>query len=206
MTLLTREQLIALTLIVLGGLAWWYQGRQDPEREPRTTHDGRPEYIVERAEAVAMSERGRPLRILHSPEVRAYPDDGGTELDFPVLWVLDPEVPDGPRWTIRSERAWVDPGGDEILLEGRVHARRDVDGEAPTQVYTSALLLLNEADYAETDRFVEITRGEDWLNAVNGMRLWFREPMRSRFYGRVRQRMAVASAQEEDNNNATRAQ
>ncbi len=205
MTLSTRELVVALALTVLGGLAWWYQSREGVQPAAGTPRDGVPEYIVEQASAVVMSEQGRPLRILDTPELRAYPDDGGTELDLPVLTVLDPEAPDGPRWTIRSESAWLAPREDEVLLEGRVYAQRDSAEGVPIRIYTSALLLLNDADYAETDRFVELTQGEDWVTAVNGMRFWFREPMRSRLYGRVRQRMMFASA-DDQNDETTRAE
>jgi LPS export ABC transporter protein LptC len=203
MTLSTRELAVALVLIVLGGLAWWYQGRDDMEPRAVKPRDGVPDYTVEHASAVVMSEQGEPLRILDTPELRAYPDSGGTELDLPVLTVLDPEAPDGSRWIIRSESAWIAPSEDEVLLEGRVYARRDSAEEKPIRIYTSALLLLNDADYAETDRFVELTQGEDWVTAINGMRFWFRDPMRSRLYGRVRQRMMFASA-DDDNDEATR--
>lgn len=54
--------------------------------------------------------------------------------------------------------------------------------------------MLHEVGYAETDRFVELERGEDWLTAVDGVQLWFERPMRSRYFGRVRQRMATTPA------------
>jgi hypothetical protein len=62
------------------------------------------------------------------------------------------------------------------------------------RVVTSELLVLDDLGYAETDRFVELERGEDWLTAANGAQLWFEKPMRNRFFGRVRQLIAVAPA------------
>lgn len=193
MTLSTRELLVALLLAAAGLAAWWYRGSQQLEPEPASRHQGRPDYVVEQVAAVMMSETGRPARRLQSPELRHYSGDAGSELDMPVLRLLEPDAPD---WVIRAERAWFSADGAETLLEGPVHAERAAAaGEPPIRIHTSELLLLDGAGYAETDRFVEIERGEDWLTAVDGMQFWYQAPTRSRWFGRVRQRMAVAAAE-----------
>lgn len=192
MTLSAREIAIALLLASAGLAAWWYRGAQRPEGVPESPRQGRPDYVVEQVAAVAMSVHGRPVRRLRAPELRHYPGAAGSELDMPVLHLLET---DGPDWEIRAERAWFPPDGSEVLLEGRVFAERPAAPDAPrTRIRTSELLVMDEEHYAETDRFVELERGEDWLTAVNGMQLWFEEPMRSRFFGRVRERMMVAGA------------
>jgi hypothetical protein len=95
---------------------------------------------------------------------------------------------------IRAERAWIAAEDSEALLEGRVLAERAAAPDSPpVRIRTSELLVLNDMGYAETDRFVELDRGKDWLTAVNGMQLWFEHPMRSRYFGRVRQRMRLAA-------------
>jgi lipopolysaccharide export system protein LptC len=194
-TLSRRELLIALLLLAAGLLAWWYRGARQPEDVLDAPRQGQPDYVVEQVAAVMMSESGEPLRRLWSPELRAYPGDGGNELDAPLLHLLEPGAPD---WVIRSEAAWISAEGDEVLLEGRVLAERDAVGSEPAlRVRTSELLLLEDYDYAETDRFVELERGSDWLTAVDGMRLWFEAPMRSRFFGRVRQQMHLAENENE---------
>jgi lipopolysaccharide export system protein LptC len=185
-----REVLIALLLAAAGLAAWWYRGAHRPDVGPAVPQHGRPDYVVEQVAAVTMSEHGEPIRRLWAVELRHFPGDTGSELDAPVLRLLEPAQPD---WVIRAERAWVSAEGDEVLLEGRVLADRAANADAPpTRIFTSELLVLDDAGYAETDRAVELERGEDWLTAVDGMQLWFKTPMRSRFFGRVRQRFAFA--------------
>jgi len=190
MTLSTREAMIAVVLAAAGLAAWWYRGGRQPEVAPAVPQHGRPDYVVEQVAAVTMSDGGEPLRRLRAPQLRHYPEGGGSELDAPVLRLLEPGQPD---WVVRSEQAWVSADGDEVLLEGRVLGERaaTVD-QPPMRIMTSQLLVLDDAGYAETDRFVELGRGDDWLTAVDGMQLWLNAPMRSRFFGRVRQRLAFA--------------
>lgn len=192
MTASTREIAIALLLAAIGLAAWWYRGAQRPPPAPDAGRQGRPDYVAEQVSAVAMSASGRPFRRLQAPELRHYPGNYGTELDTPVLRLIAEE---GPDWVIRAESAWIAAEGGEVLLEGRVFAERPAAADAPPmRIRTSELLLLEKMGYAETDRFVELERGEDWLTAVDGARLWYEEPMRSRLFGRVRQRMATADA------------
>lgn len=192
MTLAPRELLIILLLAAIGLAAWWFRGAQQVEVAPVSPGQGRPDYVVEQVAALMMSEEGRPQRRLRSPELRHYPGDRGSELDTPVLRLLEPGAPD---WIIRAEHAWFSADGAEILLEGRVYAEREAaPASPPVRIHTSELLVLEDAGYAETDRAVELARGDDWITAVDGMRLWYESPMRSRYFGRVRQRMVFAAA------------
>jgi lipopolysaccharide export system protein LptC len=192
LTLSLREVAIALALAFLGAAAWWQQRERAAEQPSDTDRQGRPEYIVEQIAGISMSKSGRPERLLQAETLRAYPEGAGTELDRPIIRFLDQEEPTRQPWTVRSERGWVASGEDEVLLEGRVHAQRKAEAEPEVNLYTSLLLILDDSRYAETDRFVELSRGDDWVTAVNGMRLWFRGPLRGRYYGRVRQRLEVA--------------
>lgn len=192
MTLSTRELVMAVALAAAGLAAWWYRAGGPPEVAPSVPQQGRPDYLVEQVAAVTMSADGEPLRRLRAPQLRHYAQDGGSELDAPVLRLLEPGQPE---WVIRAEQAWVSATGEEVLLEGRVIAERAASIEQPSmRILTSELLLLEATGYAETDRFVELERGDDWLTAVEGMQLWLETPARSRFFGRVRQHLAFAEA------------
>lgn len=197
MTLTRRELAIALLLGAAGLAAWWYRGGRELPGLAGPLQPGQPDYVVEQVTALSMSAAGTPERRLYSPQLRHYPDRGGSVLETPVLHLLETDAPD---WVIRAERAWVAEDTSEVLLEGRVLAERAADASSPAlRIQTSELLVLNEVGYAETDRFVELERGADWLTSIDGMQLWFEEPMRSRFFGRVRQRMQSAGATATDN-------
>jgi LPS export ABC transporter protein LptC len=120
-TLSGREVVVVLLLASMGLGAWWYRSAQRPESTPDSPRHGRPDYVVEQVAAVTLSDTGRPLRRLHAPELRHYPGGAGSELDAPVLRLLETDEPD---WVIRAERAWLSDRGSEVLLEGRVIAER----------------------------------------------------------------------------------
>jgi lipopolysaccharide export system protein LptC len=186
-----RETALALLFAVLGAVAWWQQRASAPPPPPATTPERRPDYIVEDLDAVVMDLDGRPDRRLTTPELRHYPDDGSSELAAPRLVVY---AEDGPPWYARSDTAWVNATGDELLMEDHVRIERAAAGSAPPLLLrTSELLVLPESDYAETARFAEIDRGEDWLTAVDGLRVWFGERMRVRLFGRVRARQRATA-------------
>ncbi|MGB5831915.1 MAG: LPS export ABC transporter periplasmic protein LptC [Thiohalocapsa sp.] len=187
-----RELIVGALLAVLGGLAWWYSASLAPGPEVTTESARQPDYIVEDVTGVTMDASGRPARRLTTPQLRHYPDDESSEVDYPVLLVFNEKT---PPWRIRSERGWISADGDELLLEGAVRAERDAAPSLDKVVLvTSEMLFFPETDYAETDRFAELERGKDWVTATDGMQVWFGEPMRIKFFGRTR----VSFAQSQD--------
>lgn len=188
MSLTGRELIVGMLLALLGAVAWWYSASIAPETERVPNTERRPDYVVEHLVGVTMDPTGRPARRLETPQLRHYPSDDSSELDRPRLLVYDDEA---PPWVIRSERGWISSGGDEVLLEGAVRVQRDAAPNLrPMLLTTSEMLLLPDSDYAETDRFAELERGNDWVTANDGMRVWFKEPMRIRLFGRTRMRSA----------------
>jgi lipopolysaccharide export system protein LptC len=188
MSLTGREFIVGALLALLGAVAWWYSAlvAPEPDRVPETAR--KPDYVVEDLVGVTMAPNGRPARRLETPQLRHYPGDDSSELDTPYMLVFDDEA---PPWVIRSERGWVSANGDEVLLEGAVRARRDAaENLEPMVLTTSEMLLLPDSDYAETDRFAELERGNDWVTANDGMQVWFGEPMRIRLFGRTHMRIA----------------
>ncbi|MGB5736867.1 MAG: LPS export ABC transporter periplasmic protein LptC [Thiohalocapsa sp.] len=188
----TRRELITGTLLAtIALLAWWYGASNKPETLAPTDAQRKPDFVVEDLNGVTMDLNGRPARLLATPLLRHYPDDESSELDAPVMTVFNP---DAPPWVIGSERGWISAGGDELLLQGPVRAERASAPDLAAMVLvTSELLVLPEADYAETDRFAELERGEDWVTATDGMQIWFGEQMRVKLFGRNRTRLAPTS-------------
>jgi lipopolysaccharide export system protein LptC len=181
-----RELALAVLLALVGAGAWWLQRASTPPAPPPVAKERRPDYIVDRVDALVMDERGRPDRRLIASEVRHYADDGSAELTEPRLIVY---ADDGPPWRARADTGWVNAAGDEILLEENVRIERAATATGPPLLLRSSeMLILPETDYAETARFAELDSGEDWLTAQQGMRVWFGDAMRAKLFGRVRAR------------------
>ncbi len=179
-----REFLIGVLLAAAGLAAWWYRSSAPPTSVPVPRSERAPDYIVDDLTALTMDALGRPQRRLATPRLRHFADDDSSELATPRLVLLEDNA---PPWHLSAEQGWVLAGGNEVLLQGAVRAERArATGIEPVVMTTSAMLLLPDNDYAETERFVEIESGEDWITAVHGMQAWFGEDLRVRFFGRTR--------------------
>lgn len=182
-----RELIVGALLAALALLGWWYSAARMPAAPIATDSQRRPDYLVENLTGVTMGADGLPARLLATPLLRHYADDGSSDVQTPVMTVFSD---DAPPWIIRSERGWISADGDELLLQGDVRAERASTPElAPLVLVSSELLVLPDVDYAETDRFAELERGEDWVTANDGMQVWFGEHMRVKLFGRNRTRV-----------------
>lgn len=179
-----RRLILVLVLAAIGIAAWWLR-REAPEVAPTPVPDQRrPDYIADGLVVVTTDIEGRISRRLSTPQLRHYPDTDTNELEQPHLTVYRD---DGPPWLAQAETGWVTGDGDEVLLRGDV--RIDREGFAdnpPTALRTRWLVVLPQSDYAYTHRFVELTRGHDWITAEDGLEVWFGEPLRVRLFGRTR--------------------
>lgn len=192
MSLTRRELLVAVLLLVSGLIGWWLLPARDSDKGPAATGERRPDYVVDGLRAVSLTVAGTAERRLVARRLRHYPDDGSSELDDPVLIIY---TDDGPSWWANSARAWINEPGDEILLEQDVRLYRAASAQsAPIELRTSELLVLPEVDYAETGRFVEIERDQDWVTATDGMRAWLGSTTRIQLFGRARAALAPTTA------------
>jgi lipopolysaccharide export system protein LptC len=186
-----RESIIGGLLVAIALLAWWYSTSRAPETVVAADTQRRPDFVVENLTGLTMGTNGRPARLLATPLLRHYPDDGSSEVETPVITVFSE---DAPPWVISSERGWISADGDELLLQGAVRAERaSAPDLAPMVLVSSEMLVLPDVDYAETDRFAELERGDDWVTAKDGMQVWFGEQMRVRLFGRNRTLLAPDS-------------
>lgn len=187
MMAMTRpERWLALLLLVIGVAAWLLRPADEGTSSDAGSGERRPDYIVDGLRGVVLGLDGEPTRRLDAERLRHYPDDGSSELDAPVLQVYDNDD-QAPPWYARSRLAWINATGDELLLEQDVRLDRAATVDSPPiELRTSELLVLPEADYAETSRFVMVERGQDWVTATDGMRAWFGLGTRIQLFGRVR--------------------
>ncbi len=179
-----RRVLLVLVLAAIGIIAWWLQ-----REGPRVTVDPGPDrhlpdYIADDLHVLTMDEGGRPARRLWTPQLRHYPDDDSSELEQPRMTLYRG---DGPPWKAESQTGWIAGDGVEVLLRGDVRVDREGFGDnAPMALRTRRMVVLEQTDYARSDRFVELIRGDDWITAEHGLEVWFGEPMRVRLFGRSR--------------------
>jgi lipopolysaccharide export system protein LptC len=179
-----RRLALILVLALVGIAAWWFRRDESREAVAPEPDRHRPDYIADDLLVLTMDEQGRLARRLQTPQMRHYPDDDSTELEQPRLTVFRR---DGPPWVARSRTGWIARDGAEVLLRGDVRVDREGFAESPPiALRTRWMVVLEQTDYARSDRFVELMRGDDWITAENGMEVWFGEPMRVRLFGRSR--------------------
>ncbi|MBK1647530.1 LPS export ABC transporter periplasmic protein LptC [Rhabdochromatium marinum] len=185
-----RQRLLAVTLALLGLLAWWFaQLRPAPELQPGAATDRQPDYVVDGIRALMLDDNGHPSRRLSAEQLRHYPDNDSSELEHPRLLVYDQQA---PSWDISSERGWVAADAKQITLSGAVTAHRAATPDsAAIRLLTSEMTFFPDDKYAETDRFVEIDSGPHRITSVHGLHLWYLEPLHGRLFGRVRARIAM---------------
>lgn len=175
-----------LALVVVA--AWWLQRPQDMFDDAADRGERRPDYVVEGVSGVILDADGLPDRRLDAARLRHYPDDGSSELDEPVLVVYREE---GPPWRARSRSARINADGDQVLLQRDVRLSRAATPQSPpVELRTSELLVFPETEYVETDHFVEIERGEDWLTGEQGLHAWLGDDRRAKVFGRVHSRIS----------------
>ena len=183
-----RQRYVILILGLVSAATWWVNRQSEPEPTPRPGDAHRPDYQVDGLTATAMAPDGTPGRRLTTDQMRHYPDDDTTELDQPHLVVY---AKSGPPWNIRSERGWVGPDGERVLLQGQVRVDREgAPGAEPVHLITDQLRVQPKAEYAETDQPVRITSAESWVDAV-GLQAWFGDPVRIKLLSNVRGRYEV---------------
>jgi lipopolysaccharide export system protein LptC len=185
-----RQRLLAFAVVLLGLLGGWFAQRTRQTVEPPDAYQsGQPDYIVDGLRAIELNISGQPARRLNAKQLRHYPEDDSTELDQPRMILYNDQA---PPWRISSDSGWVSAGSERILLSGAVRAQRAATSETDAIAFaTSEIELFPDDRLAETDRFVELERGQDRLTAIDGMRFWYSEPMHGKFFGRVRARIAT---------------
>jgi len=161
MTRTSLNTVLAVTALVLGGLAaWQWQLRQVPEVEPPQRSD----YILRSFELTTLGSDGEESFTVRGPYLQR--DVGGRSLSLVQPRFAFPSS-DGGRWQARSDAAWVSPGADEVHLMDNVEM---VGPPSPaglrTRFNTERLTVFPDIDQARTAERVTLTQGDDILTAT----------------------------------------
>ena len=186
-----RQTLLAVALAALGGSAWWIMQGQVGEEAPTVQRERTPDYVVSRFSAVETDDTGQPRRRLVAEQMRQFVSEDLAELDSPRLSLFESE---GPPWEAESRRGLLLSGGEEVRLNDAVTIyRKEFGSSRPLRLSTSELQVWPKRQYAEGNRPVRIDSERDWLTA-EGIKLWYAEPDRAEFPGRVHIFMAPTDA------------
>ncbi len=186
-----RQFLLAAAFAALGGVAWWLLHSQPGVQTPPVQRGRLPDSVVTRFSAVETDGAGRPRQRLVAEQLRQFIAEDLMELDAPRLTMFDA---DGPPWEAESRHGLLLRGGEEVRLRDAVQVRRAGSGTARSlHLKTSELDIWPKREYAQGDRPVRIESDRDWLTA-SGIRLWYEEPGRARFPGRVHLYLAPETA------------
>lgn len=168
-----RFVILFSSLAAVALLSSWFLNSLDTE--PRKRAEGarqRPDYYVENFTATTLDQSGFPTRRLDAAYMAHYPETDTHELTDPYL-VLFAEL--ATPWHVRSERGWLSPDGEDMLLLGKVHIwRNDSSGNRQVDIRTENLRVLPGTEYGETDERVVITTPSGESQGV-GMRAWMGE-------------------------------
>lgn len=168
-----RRIVLFLSLAAVALVTWWLLGHLGTDKPEQSAAERRiPDYYMENFTATTLDQSGFPHRRVVAAYMAHFPDTDIHLLTDPYL-VLFTEM--ATPWHVRSERGWISPDGEEMLLEGKVHIwRDDASGERQLDIHTRDLKVLPESEYGETDAQVVITTPSSESRGV-GMRAWMQQ-------------------------------
>lgn len=147
--------LVLLAGALLSGWSLWNQRKADA---PVTRAGGRPDYVLNDFEIVALDAQGRESFTLRAPRLTRDPSTRAMDVSTPAFTIPPKAGTASTPWNVRSAAAWVSPKGDEIRLRGRVRAdTTDAEGD-PVNVATEQLNVYPETDRATSSELVTMTQ------------------------------------------------
>lgn len=164
--------LLLLAAAVVSGWSVWNHRAPEPVRGPAS---GRSDYQLYDFNLVVLDAQGMEAFTLEGPLLSRRPGDESLDLATPVFRFPVGDAPAGDaepeRWTMRSEKAWVSPEGDEVRLEG------DVQGDGPgtdgmaASLRTERLSVFPREERAASDDRVTLRNGGSIIHSGRGLRM-----------------------------------
>lgn len=149
-----------LTLVLLAGAiaSGWSLWKQRQADAPQARGMGRPDYVLNDFELVALDATGVESFTLRAPRLARDPASRTMDIATP-LFVIPPRAgADGAPWEVRSASAWVSASGDEIRLRGNVRADSTNGDGQPVRMATEVLNVFPETRRATSDARVTMVQ------------------------------------------------
>lgn len=136
---------LTLVLLVAAAATGWSLWRERGPASDAPAVAGRPDYVLEDFELIALDEQGRESFTLRAPRLARDPASRTMDLTTPVFVIPPRPGSGGHEWTVRSRTGWVSADGDELRLRGQVRAD-SVDAQGrPVDMRTEELNVFPEA-------------------------------------------------------------
>jgi len=149
---------LTLVLLFAAAATGWslWQQREPASDGPATA--GRPDYVLQDFELIALDEQGHESFTLRAPRLARDPSARTMDITTPVFVIPPRPGTSGSPWEVRSQTGWVSADGDELRLRGRVRADSiDPDGQ-PVAMRTEELNVFPKAKRATSAATVTLTQ------------------------------------------------
>jgi lipopolysaccharide export system protein LptC len=148
-----------LMLLLLAGLTLWLERTSQPNSSKVLAARHDPDYIVDNFTVKRFDAQGKLYQTLQAKQMRHYPDDDSTEADLPRMTYHTER-----KTFLNADKAWIDSGGNTVVLKENVHVTHENPKGPPTELKTSILTVLPDEEIARTQAPVTIIQGKSVIN------------------------------------------
>lgn len=140
-----RLGLLALLLILGGGLTYLDQRGEDQQKSAISNTTGEPDYYLEDASMTRFNAQGRVYQRLDTPRLVHTPADDIIRTETPQGYLIDDQQRE---WQVTSDTGQLNRGGERLTLEGNA---RLVQPEQAWSLETQTLHYDNREAHAWSD-------------------------------------------------------
>lgn len=154
--------LVALTVIA-GASLWLDRVTRVEDAAVSTEPQTGPDFAATGTRIIGYAKDGSQRYELLAERLEHFPADDTTHLTQPRLTVYQSDT----QFNVTAQTGKVSPGGEQVDLEGDVHARRNRTADAAELTLVSeALTVWPDPQRARSDRPVQLTQGRTVANAL----------------------------------------
>lgn len=155
---MTWRGLVTVLLFVGAAISAWSLWTQRGQEPSQRAASGRPDYVLNDFELVALDAQGHESFTLRAPNLARDPDTKTMDIATPLFLIPPRAGSSGDAWQVRSQTGWVSADGDELRLRGKVRATSDGATDAPVAIATEQLNVFPETKRVTSAVAVSINR------------------------------------------------